>query len=291
MIKSRFDVLVIGILLFFTTMDYAQSKTSYSVKANEAYTAHNKGKVFVYWGWNRAYFSHSDIHFQGNDYDFTIHDAKAHDKQNTFSYHNYFQPDRVTIPQTDVRIGYFISDHYNISLGIDHMKYVLTEGQTADVNGFVDVPGDHPYNGNYQHEPTEISDEFLHLEHTDGLNYVNFQIARYDDLGSLLGGTWDMDQFQINVYEGVGAGVLVPKTNATVLDRERHDKFHLAGFGLSANQGLNFTFFKHFFIQGELKEGYIDMPNIRTTSSSSDRASQDFFFIEPTLMFGGIFRL
>lgn len=287
--KNRsFNFLFLSVFFLIGNFLFAQN---IPLKNSERYTAHNKGKFFAYWGWNRDYFSRSDIHFQGKDYDFTIYDAQAHDKQNKFSYHNYFQPDRVTIPQTNMRIGYFISDHYNISLGVDHMKYVMTDGQTANVNGYVDVPGNNPYNGNYHNEPTYVDDNFLHFEHTDGLNYVHLEIARYDDLGTMLGGQWNTDQFQINLYEGLGGGVLVPKTNATILDRERHDKFNLAGFGFSAHQGLNFTFFKHFFVQGELKEGYIDMPNIRTTHSSADKASQHFFFIEPAFIFGGIFRL
>ena len=28
-------------------------------------TKTNKGKIFFYWGWNRGYFSNSDIHFSG----------------------------------------------------------------------------------------------------------------------------------------------------------------------------------------------------------------------------------
>src|SRR5699024_2396202 len=115
---------------------------------------------------------------------------------------------------------------------------------------------------------------------TNGLNYINVQVERYDDLGTLLGGHWDMDVFQINLYEGLGFGALVPKTNATILNLPRHDKFHLSGFGIHAQEGLNFTFFKHFFVQAELKEGYIDMPDIRTTYSASDKASQHFFFLE-----------
>lgn len=247
----------------------------------------------MYWGWNHGHFSHSDINFKGDDYNFTIRDAKAHDKQPSFSYHNYFQPDRVTIPQTVVRVGYFISDHYNISLGIDHMKYVLTEDQIAKIDGYIDVPGEigDQFNGLYDGTPTKLSSDLLLFEHTDGLNYVNVEFSRYDDLGKLLGFTWNTDIFQINITEGLGVGALVPKTNTTLLNRDRHDAFHLSGFGISAKQGINFTFFKHFFVQGELKGGYIDMPDIRTTRSSSDKASQHFFFLEPTLMFGGIFRI
>ena len=270
---------------------FAQDSSDSSYEKPEPYTAHNKGKFYIYWGWNRGYYSDSDVRFQGDNYDFTLHNAKAHDQQSEFTYHNYFQLDRVTSPQTNVRLGYFISDHYNISLGIDHMKYIMTDGQTVNISGYIDVPEGSPYNGNYNNQPVYVNDEFLHLEHTNGLNYINVQAERYDDLGSLLGGTWDMDIFQINLYEGLGAGVLVPRTDATLLNYERYDEFHLAGYGLSAHQGLNLTFFKYFFIQFELKEGYINMPNIRTTSSTSDKASQHFFFLEPTFMFGGTFRL
>ncbi len=35
-----------------------------------------KGQMFVFWGWNRAAFTHSDIHFQGNGYDFTLFEVK-----------------------------------------------------------------------------------------------------------------------------------------------------------------------------------------------------------------------
>ena len=280
----------VSLLLLTTTFLSAQvSENTY--ENSKAYTANNKGKFYAYWGWNRASYSKSDVHFQGEDYDFTLYQVKGNDRQSPFSYHNYFQLNRVTIPQTNVRLGYFISDHYNISLGVDHMKYIMTVGQTANINGYIDVPGGNPYNGDYHNQPIYIDDDFLHLEHTDGLNYINVQIERYDDLGSLLGGNWNMDKFQINLFGGVGAGVLVPRTDATILNRERHDEFHLSGFGISAHQGLNLTFFKHYFIQFELKEGYIDMPNIRTTYSISDKAAQHFFFLESAFKFGGVFRI
>lgn len=285
--KLILGLLVLSVMLFGKTIT-AQTATS----STNLYTAHNKGKILVYWGWNRAYFTTSDIHFTGSNYDFTIKDAKAHDKPKSITFRNYLQPDRVTIPQTNFRIGYFISDHYNVSGGIDHMKYVMSY-QTANVSGYIDVdsPVGDDYNGVYDNTPTQIDDNFVHLEHTDGLNYVNFEFSRYDDLGKLLGFEWNTDIFQINITEGVGVGALVPKTNATILDRKRYDQFHLAGFGISLKQGINFTFFKHFFIQAEAKEGYINMPNIRTTHSKSDKASQDFFYFQPSLMFGGIFKI
>ena len=101
----------------------------------------------------------------------------------------------------------------------------------------------------------------------------------------------DTDKIQISLTEGVGAGILYPKTNVMLMGKERHDDFNVAGFGVSAKAGLNITFFKHYFIQGELKGGYINMPNIKTTFDNADSASQHFMFFERVIAFGGIFQL
>ena len=58
-----------------------------------------------------------------------------------------------------------------------------------------------------------------------------------------------------------------------------------------AKIGINITFFKHYFIQGELKGGYINMNDIRTTALTDDSASQHFMFTQRIISFGGIFNL
>lgn len=258
----------------------------------EKYTAHNKGKFFISWGGNRDNYTKSDIHFKGDGYDFTVNDVKAHDKGK--GYHvDYINPARMTIPQTNFKIGYFISDHYNVSIGVDHMKYVMSQNQMANVSGEINLPeseAGHIHNGSYNNTPTRMTDDFLKFEHTDGLNYVNIQVNRFDDISSWFG-LPNTDKFQINLTEGIGAGILYPKTNATLLSKERHDDFHISGYGLSAQVGLNFTFFKYFYIQGDLKGGYINMNDIKTTSSNADSASQHFGFLQRIVSVGGIFRL
>lgn len=258
----------------------------------EKYTAHNKGKFFVYWGGNRETYSKSDITFKGDDYNFTVDNVRAHDKPK--GYHiDYVNPTRMTIPQTNLRFGYYISDHYNISIGVDHMKYVMTQDQTANVSGYINLPEEESgsqFNGNYENTPTVMTKDFLQFEHTDGLNYIHAQINRVDDISKFFG-LPNTDKFQINLTEGIGGGLLFPKTNATLLSKQRHDDFHVSGYGVSAQVGLNFTFFKYFFIQGELKGGYIDMQDIKTTQSNADSASQHFGFFQRMITVGGIFRL
>ena len=253
----------------------------------EKYTAHNKGKFYIFWGGNRDSFSKSDIHFKGNNYDFTLSDVVANDKPKGWHL-DYINPARMTIPQTNFKMGYFITDHYNIAIGLDHMKYVMEQNQVVTINGI--ISGNPTFDGTYDNEPITTTEDFLTFEHTDGLNYVHTEFCRVDDLSSLFK-IRNTDKFQINITEGLGAGFLYPKTNAKLLGNERHDDFHISGYGVSAKVGLNLTFFKHFFIQTELKGGYINMPDIRTTNDPSDSASQHFLFLQRIIAFGGIFKI
>ncbi|WP_339656675.1 hypothetical protein [Flavobacterium frigidarium] len=283
------------IALVCTTAVSAQEE----IKVQEKYTAHNKGKFFVSWGGNRESYTKSDVNFKGKDYDFTVDNMTAHDKPKGWHV-DYINPANMTIPQTNFRMGYFINDHYSVAVGWDHMKYVMTQDQTANVTGNINLPAGAPgaiYNGVYNNTPVDFAQgteengiPFLTYEHTDGLNYINTEVSRHDDISSLfkIGNT---DKIQVNLTEGVGVGLLYPKTNTTLLGKERHDDFHVSGYGASVKAGLNITFFKHFYIQGELKGGYINMQDIRTTQSADDSASQDFFFLQRLIAFGGIFRI
>jgi len=296
-LKTKF---LFFILLGFSLSTFAQEEISV-----QKYAAHNKGKFFVMWGGNRESYSKSDVNFRGKDYNFTVDNMAAHDKPKGWHL-DYINPAKMTIPQTNLRLGYFFSDHYSVTIGVDHMKYVMTQNQIANVTGNINLPVDQAgsiYNGVYNNTPVDMSQggaqeggseglgtAFLMYEHTDGLNYVNTEVSRFDDISK-----WfnlpNIDKVQINLTEGLGAGLLYPKTNTTLLGKERHDDFHVSGYGVSAKAGINVTFFKHFYVQGELKGGYINMQDIRTTTSSEDKASQDFFFFQRIIAVGGIFRI
>jgi hypothetical protein len=237
-----------------------------------------KGKLYVYWGWNRGWYTTSDIGFSGADYDFNLNNVVAKDRQTPFSLNPYLNPTLITIPQYNFRIGYFITSNYDISFGVDHMKYVVQSGQTVKISGYISEP-ETGYEGVYENDDIVIEEGFLDFEHTDGLNYLNVEFRRFDNI-------FDFNKVKINLTEGLGLGVLMPKTNATLLNNERHDDFHLAGYGINAVVAINISFYEVFFIQSELKGGYINMPDIRTTMSKADKASQSFFFSQLNIVFG-----
>ena len=132
MIKNSI-LLALYVGLFFNLV-HSQQADIKQIK----YTASNKGKVFVYWGGNRGSFSKSDITFKGENYNFTLNNVVSHDKPK--GYHiDYINPARMTIPQTNFRLGYFFTDHYKVSIGVDHMKYVVTQNQQSNISGTINL--------------------------------------------------------------------------------------------------------------------------------------------------------
>ena len=245
--------------------------------------ADRTGHLFFYWGWNWDSYSKSDITFEGTDYNFTLDNVAAHHMPKRFSFNNYFNPAVATIPQYNFRIGYFFSNHYALTIGTDHMKYVMTTDQYAKITGTIANSGT-DYDGMYSDDDIQLRKDFLQFEHTDGLNYANIDLRRMDEI-------WAFHSIKFNLTEGLGGGILIPKTNTTLLSMDRYDEFHLSGYGVSGFVGLNVEFLKHFFLQSEFKTGYINMPDIRTTKSESDSASQDFFFYQLNFVFGATIHL
>jgi len=264
---------IFGLCLFISISSVGLAQTNSATQAID-----HTGRFYIYWGWNHSAYSHSDIRFKGENYDFTLKDVKANDRQTPFSLNPYFNPGRMSIPQYNLRIGYFFNEHYNVSIGSDHMKYVMQADQMVKISGKIDGSNS-PYDATYANDDIRLTTDFLQFEHTDGLNYLNIEIRRQDNI-------FNYKKIDISWIGGFGLGVLVPRTNTTLLNNPRYDEFHLAGYGLSGVLGINVLFYKYFFVQSEFKEGFINMPDIRTTRSSSDKASQHFFFSQLNIVFG-----
>ena len=146
------------------------------------------------------------------------------------------------------------------------------------MSGFIENSGT-LYDGIYDNTLLPISDGFLKFEHSDGLNYINFEIRKHNTF-------LEQNNMKFSSIKGLGLGFMLPKTNATILNNDRNDNFYLSGYGVHAVFGLNVSILKNFFIQTELKGGYVSLPAIRTTVNKSDKASQDFFYAQYNLAFG-----
>ncbi|HBS12860.1 MAG TPA: hypothetical protein DEO36_10025 [Flavobacteriaceae bacterium] len=247
-----------------------------------------KGQFFASWGMNRSFYSTSDIHFNGNDFEFKLNNIKSDDRP-------YLDPEGLSPKYSNIKIGYFFNDNYNIVFGSDNLRYVLRNGQDVKIKGRIDADSylydgvKYNFDNVYNHEMIHLSKSFLQYEY-NGLNYIFVGLNRFDNLNKFL--HINTDKFEVNVEGGVDFGLVMPNTRITILGNESYENSSVAGFGLSANAGLNLTFFKYFFIKAALKYGYIDLKDIRISKvDASETVKQHFDFMEIPYSLGLRFQL
>lgn len=257
---------------------YNLSHTDFYVK--------RKGKLFASWGYNRSSYSLSNIRLWGDGYDFTIKDAVAKDRQTKFDPKVYFNPSLLTIPQYNLRVGYYLTNHLSLSVSVDHMKYVLDNSQIATVDGSISTSASTVWADDYENELMPISGDFVKYEHTDGLNIVYLELD-YNDLFFETANR----KFAIDLVAGVGLGGAIPKTNARIFDTFGTDEFHLAGGSINANVGVKLFFFKKIFLHPAVKAGYVSLPDVITNTAGNDKASQNFSYFQANMTLGYQFRL
>lgn len=303
-LKYLTGVLLVTFSLQCTAQELTPAATAALTKENtDLYP--RKGKFFLFWGYNRSAYTHSNIRFKGDGYNFTINDIRASDDPSNVST-VYINPTKFTIPQFNYRIGYFLNDKVFVSFGSDHMKYTILK-QVTHLTGTITkginvgtynntevVVGE---NSNVNNPGPSIMDNLpggfvTEFEHCDGLNDFSFELGRLQQL-------WIAKNHKhaLSVSGTAGLGMVIPDTDADVLgqapkhDMEANKKaYHLAGYSVSATIGLQFDFYKHFFILARLKGGYINLPDINTTAEGG-KASQHFQFIEPMGVIGYMFHL
>lgn len=261
------------------------AKSIFNIKNNRDYT--NKGRFFVHWGYNFSWYAKSDLRLYGPGYDITLKDVIAKDRPTKLS-SDYINPAKITIPQFNFHFGYFIKDNYSISLGWDHMKYVAQIPQTVKATGFINSEISSPgistgrYAGVYDNTDLFVDEDMLQFEHTDGFNYVSAEIERYDDV-------WvsKSKKQSFNFETGLGAGFIIPRTDAHLFSVGNNHFWNFAGYGVSAKVGGRFFFTKKLYLQGSMKAGWSNLTKIHTTGRNSiDNAKQKISYLENYYVLG-----
>lgn len=242
----------------------------------------HQGSFFAFWGYNRSAYTNSDIKFVGPGYDFTLDNVVAKDAPTPLSEINkYINPALFSIPQFNLHVGYFLKDNVSISLGWDHMKYVMVNNQTVPITGFISSQVSIPsqkvnptYVGTFDHQKTQIaSADFLTFEHTDGFNYASVEIEHYRPI-------WSKRSLKLDWVNGLGLGLVVPRSDVRLFTLGKNHFWNIAGAGASLKSGLRLNMSKRFFFDATLKTGYTQLWDIRTTGRSVDHAEQAILFGE-----------
>ena len=271
--------------MFFLISGFSQrKKKSYPKKS------FNAGAIFLQWGYNRDFYSKSDINFTGPGYDFTLQDCQAEDRQESLSYENYFKFNNITIPQYNIRIGYMIKKNWAISLGFDHMKYILKDNVPYQLSGTIN-PGvdlETNWSGTYINEPVITQEASFHYENSNGLNYIRAEVSRVDQWYRERNSAW----FALSSLFGAGAGAIVSMNDFTFAGRKSIETQSLSGMGLSLHADMRLEFFRHFYIQPGISSGFMLQNNVKTRPEDFNSiASQQFGYLEAHVLFGLLFYL
>lgn len=276
-------------------MKYAQLKycvlwtflmsTQFIVLAqNSATTADSKeGSFYLTWGYNRAFYKPSDIHFQGDGYDFTLLQARAEDMPEKFS-KVYFDLSQFTVPQFQFRLGYYFSKNTAVSAGWDHMKYHLIPVQLVSISGYIDsvkYKGEE-ITGSFDNTPILYTGEFMDFHHSNGFNFIRVAIEQRLPFWSGMNGKLTA---AMNASASVGA--MVPWTDFTFFGSRHLNKLHLSGYGASLSAAFRIEFLRHLFLQLSAQAGWCNMPDILLEDNLPSRASQQITFLERSWSIGG----
>lgn len=244
-----------------------------------------KGAMFFYWGYNRSYFSKTNIHFTGPNYDFTVYDVKGTDRPVKFGW-KYLNPGTITIPQYNFRLGYFITNKLAVSIGMDHMKYVVTQDQIVKMSGVITPEASLIYEGTYLNEDIKLDKEFLSFEHTNGFNLASIDVEYLQPIASVFN-----DQLSFSWNVGIGGIWIVAKTDVRVMGDGLDNDFHIAGYSLAAKTGPRIEYRNLIFLLAELKGGYASLPSVLVKNAEPEIGDHNLSYLEYYIALGVNFKL
>lgn len=249
-----------------------------------------KGTIYMSWGYNRDWFSKSDIHFKNTTssnfqkkgaadyYDFTLYDVKAKDRPGFDQILKMAAKGDFAIPQYVYRLGYFFNDKNDLGVEInfDHSKYVMVSNQVVRLKGNI--------RGVEYDQDTLVTSSFLQFEHTNGANFLmlNF-IKRKNIFTSANKKVW------LGVIVKPGAGIVIPKTDVTLFGERLDNKFHIAGWIAGVETGLRLDLFKHFYLEPTVKGTFADYRQVLVMGNGL--ANHHFWCFQAIALFGIQFAL
>lgn len=232
-----------------------------------------QGSFYLTWGYNRDWYTQSTIHFRNtttDNYDFTFIRAKAHDRPDLT---DFYKLDNLTVPQYDLNIGYFFNDRHDlgVELSWDHLKYIVTDNQVIHVQGQI--------RGHQIDKDTLVTPDFVHLQHTNGNNYLMLNLVKRRKL-------WQSKNFRLSAIGKVGGGPLISYTISNVLGNNDEGYFHYHGVVAALSAGLKFDLFRYFFLQTDLQGAWVDYTNTRLGADHQGLATHHFYSLQYKYAFG-----
>ncbi len=133
------------------------------------------------------------------------------------------------------------SQKLGLEIKFDHAKYLVYDDQTAHIKGKI--------HDQYVDTDTLIGYSFLHLEHTDGANFL------------MLNAMWKRRLLttpflSVDCEAKFGAGIVVPRSYVILFGQEWNHCFHNAGQIAGIEAGLRISLWKYWFIEPSVKGAF-----------------------------------
>lgn len=252
--KNRLLLTLSAFLFSLSLFCQVAGDTAYPVREAGSFTNSwktDKGRFYIAWGYNKDYYSKTDVRVhddETNTMDFTLYDMKAHDHP---QWQDIFRV-QMSIPQYGYRAGYWFPwngrlGHFGIEANFDHAKYIVYDDQTVHMKGQLF--------GRQVDTDTLVTYSFMHLEHTDGANFLMLNLMYRRNLYDTkhLTGFWMLK---------AGAGIVIPRSDVVLFGEEWNHCFHVAGQVAGVETGLRNEFFRYFFLETTIKGAYANFANV-----------------------------
>lgn len=238
-LKPLMKQINLSVLLFLMVIQSLSAQDSTEVKKKKMH-----GTFYVTWGYHKDVYTRSNVHFQDSetdDYDFTLHQAKAHDSRDMDDLFN--KP--LTVPQYVFYAGYFFNNKgdWGIEGGWDHLKYIVTDAQTVHMTGQI--------RGVQYDQDTTVNSPFFHYEHTNGHNFLTLSLVKRNVLYTSMN-----KHHRVSALFKAGGGLLIPKTESMVLGNHRDGPFRVAGYVFTLGTALRYDIYRYFFLEASMKGAY-----------------------------------
>jgi len=199
-------------------------------------------EFYVSWGYNGDSYSKQDIHFSqpslGND--FKLLGVQAHDSKAWTDLFNH----ALTVPQYNVRAGYFWNEKWGLELAMDHIKWIVTQDQSVRMTGTL--------NGAPVDSDVVLTEAVLKYQLNNGANPVFINLIRRYRLAGSVGKTG-----YVAVLLKAGGGFAVPHTENTLFGQPNAPGFQwFAGWDVDAGVAVRAHLWKGIYAEFEDKFVY-----------------------------------
>ncbi|MGI4871638.1 MAG: hypothetical protein ACRYFX_10720 [Janthinobacterium lividum] len=256
-------LLLAGLFLSAAGAATAQTTTPAPTLAGVPTSPRNHGSIYLTWQYNRDWYTKSDIRFRNDksdDYDFVFHDAVAHDHP-TMS--EFWKLQSLTVPQYDLSVGYLFHDKHDLGIEVawNHLKYVVDDDQVMRVSGEI--------RGRHLDRDTLVTPDFVHLQHTNGNNYLMVNLVK----------RWQLKAGRHVAFSAigkVGGGPMISYTISTIFGSHAEGPFHFEGVVAGVSGGLHLDLYRYFFLQTDLQGAWADYTNSYIGADRQGRVTHHF---------------